>query len=119
MAGTGAAPNLQNKVQRLRARKAAVGGQRGEAAVGEQGGFELAVILAAREFARAEHLEMIGHELRVEQHEAARAQSRDQMHERDLRGVAHAVEHALAEEGAAETYPVEPADKLAAVVDLD
>ena len=41
------------------------------------------------------------------------------MHERDLRGVARAVEHALAEEGAAERDAVESADELVAVIDLD
>ena len=41
------------------------------------------------------------------------------MHQRDLGGVARAVEHALAEEGAAERDAVEPADQLVAVIDLD
>src|SRR5262249_56777359 len=57
--------------------------------------------------------------LRVEQPEAAGAQPRHQMHHRDFRGVARAVEHALAEEGAAEAHAVEPADQRSAVVDLD
>ena len=62
---------------------------------------------------------MVGHELGVEQAEAAGLQPRDEMHERDLGGVARAVEHALAEEGAAEADAVEPADQRVAVVDLD
>jgi hypothetical protein len=40
------------------------------------------------------------------------------VHERDLRGVARAMEHALAEEGAAERYAVQPANKMIAVVYL-
>ena len=42
---------------------------------------------------------MLGEELRVEQAKAAGAQAGKKMDERDLGGVAGAVEHALAEEG--------------------
>ena len=50
---------------------------------------------------------------------SAGAQPRHQMHQGDLGGVAGAMEHALAEEGAAEAHAVKPADQLAAVIDLD
>ena len=62
---------------------------------------------------------MIGDELRVEQPVAAGFEPRDEMHQRDLRGIARAVEHALAEESAAERDAVESADQRVAVVDLD
>ena len=58
--------------------------------------------------------QVIRNELRVEQHEAARPQPRREVDERDLRGVAGAVEHAFAEERRAEVDPVEPADEPAA-----
>ena len=61
---------------------------------------------------------MIGHELGVEQAVAAGLEPRHQMHQRDLGGVTRAVEHALAEEGAAERDAVEPAHQQAAVIDL-
>ena len=67
----------------------------------------------------AESLEMIGDVLRVEQAIAAGAQPRHQMHQRNFRGVARAVEHALAEEGAAERDAIEPAGQLIAVIDFD
>ena len=69
------------------------------------------MILPPRHLDRAECLQVIGDELRVEQLEAAGSQPRDEMHERDLRSIARAVEHALAEEGAAERDAVEPADQ--------
>ena len=81
--------------------------------------FEQLVILPARHLDRAERLQMIGDELGVEQREAAGAQPRHQMHQRHLRGVARAVEHALAEERAAEADAVEPAGQLAVLVGLD
>ena len=62
---------------------------------------------------------MIGDILRVEQPVAAGDEARHQMHQRDLGSVARAVEHALAEEGAAERDAVEPADQRSAVIDLD
>ena len=54
---------------------------------------------------------MIGHELAVEQAEAADLQPRHQPGQSDLRGVARVREHALAEEGAAEADAVEAADQ--------
>ena len=62
---------------------------------------------------------MIGDELRVEQAIAAGLEPRDQMHQRDLGGIARAVKHAFAEERAAERHAVKPADQLVAVIDLD
>src|SRR5882757_1045779 len=62
---------------------------------------------------------MFGDELRVEQHKTAGDQPRDQMHQRDFRGVADVMKHALAEEGAAEADAVEPAGQIIAVPDLD
>ena len=41
------------------------------------------------------------------------------MHERDLRGVAGAMEHALSEEGAAQVHPVKAANQSTALVGLD
>src|SRR5690606_1288891 len=55
----------------------------------------------------AELCEVAGHELRVAQLEAAELQTRDEMDERDLRGVRDAAEHALAEERRAEPDAVE------------
>src|SRR5262249_2733137 len=77
------------------------------------------VIPSALHFGGPEGLEMRGDELGVEQDETAGAQARHEMHQRDLRGVAGAVEHALAEEGAAEAHPVKAAHQGAAVIDLD
>ena len=62
---------------------------------------------------------MLGDVLGVEQLEAARDQPRDQMHQRDLRGVARGVKHALAEEGASQADAVEPADEVVALPGLD
>ena len=62
---------------------------------------------------------MLGRELRVEQPETAGPEAREQMHERDLRGVAGAMKHALAEEGAAQAHPVETADQRLALIGLD
>src|SRR5947207_12206193 len=41
------------------------------------------------------------------------------MHQRDLRGMARAVKHALTEEGAAEAHAIKPADQHVAVIALD
>ena len=57
--------------------------------------------------------------LRVEQHEAARAQPIDQRDQRHLRRVGDAVEHRLAEERAAERDAVEAADQRAVLPRLD
>ncbi len=62
---------------------------------------------------------MLGGKLRVEQPEPAGAKAREQMHERRLRGVARAMEHAFAEEGAAQAHPIKAADQGLALVGLD
>src|SRR3982074_3051099 len=62
---------------------------------------------------------MVGHILCVEQFEAARDQPCHQMHQRHFRGIANAVKHTLAEEGAAQADAVEPADKIVILPDLD
>ena len=62
---------------------------------------------------------MLGDILRVEQAIAAGAQPRDQMHQRDFRGVARAMKHTLAEKRAAERDAVKSADQLVAVIDFD
>ena len=51
--------------------------------------------------------QMIGHELRVEQHETACDQAGHQMNQRDLRGVALGVKHAFTEECAAKADAIE------------
>ena len=80
---------------------------------------EVLAIEVARDLERAEALQMLGHELGVEQREAAALQPRHQMHQRDLAGVGLAAEHALAEERAAERDAVEAADQLAIQPGLD
>src|SRR6266478_2225497 len=77
------------------------------------------VILPALHLGGPEGLEVLGDELGVEQLESPRPQPRHQMHQRNFRGVAGAMEHALAEEGAAEAHPVKPADQDLPVIDLD
>ena len=77
------------------------------------------MITALGHLDRAERFEVLGDVLGVEQPVAAGAQARDQMHQRDLGGVARAVEHAFAEEGAAERDAVKPAHQRVAVIDLD
>ena len=62
---------------------------------------------------------MIGDELGVEQPVVTGFESRHQVHKRDFGGVARAVEHALAEEGAAKTDTIEAANQVFAVIDLD
>ena len=80
---------------------------------------EQRAIAPPRDFDGAEAAQMLGHILRVEQFKAAGDQPRHQMHQRDLRGVAGAVKHALAEEGAAEADAVESADQIVVLPDLD
>src|SRR5205823_13993092 len=58
-------------------------------------------------------------DLRVEQFETTRNQPRHQMDQCHLRGVTGVVKHAFAEEGAAETDPIEPADEVVIAPDLD
>ena len=62
---------------------------------------------------------MLGHELAVEQAEAALDQPRHQMDQRHLGGVALAAEHALAEERRADRDAVEAADQLAVAPAFD
>ncbi len=62
---------------------------------------------------------MRGDELAVEQLPAAGDQPRDEMRERDLRGVAHAADHRFAEKGAAQCDAVESADQLALLPAFD
>src|SRR5689334_13056421 len=62
---------------------------------------------------------MLGDELGVEQAIAACLKPRDKMHERDLRRIARAMKHALAEEGAAQRHAIEAADQFDALIDLD
>lgn len=62
---------------------------------------------------------MIGLELAVEQREPAEAQPRDQPRQRHFRRVARTRYHALAEKGAPQRQPVQPADQLFAVPDFD
>src|SRR5690606_35017846 len=68
---------------------------------------------------RAELAQMLGHELRVKQSKVRRAQHRDEMDQRDLGRVAIEVEHALAEEGAPDPHPIEPAGEPAVAPCLD
>src|SRR5437899_5616437 len=105
--------------QRLRTRHRMLHAERREIAIAAERGFQQLVILPPRHFERAEGFQVVGHELRVEQLETAGPEARDEMHQRDLRGVARAVEHALAEESAAERDAVETADERVAVIDLD
>src|SRR5207249_5176256 len=60
---------------------------------------EQPMVLAPRQLDRPEHLQMIGDELGIEQDKPAGAQPGDEVDQGDLRGVAGAVEHALAETG--------------------
>src|SRR5882724_8069711 len=80
----------------------------------EQGG-----ITPPRNLDGAEAAQMLGDILRVEQLESADDQPGHQMHQRHFRGVADAMEHAFAEEGAAEADAVEPADQIVILPDLD
>ena len=77
------------------------------------------MIAALGDLDRAERHQVIGDILGVEQPVSAGAQARHQMHQRDLRCVAGAMEHALAEEGAAERNAIETADQRIAVIDFD
>src|ERR1700726_4339510 len=93
--------------------------KRAKVAFADQRGVEQLVVGRPRHLDGAERAQMFGDELGVEQPETASLESRHQVHERNLGGVAGAVKHALAEEGAAETDAVEAADQRVAVVDLD
>src|SRR3954462_6677201 len=80
---------------------------------------EHGAVAPPRHFDGAEAAQVPGNELGVEQYKSAGDQPRDQMHQRDFRGVAGIMKHALAEEGAAETDAVEPAGEIIAVPRLD
>jgi hypothetical protein len=62
---------------------------------------------------------MPGHELRVEESEAAIFEPRHEIDERDLARVARAAEHALAKESAAEMHAVQSASELPVLPHLD
>src|SRR4051812_23508198 len=80
---------------------------------------EHGAVAPPRHFDGAEAAQVPGDELGVEQYKSAGDQPRDQMHQRDFRGVAGMMKHALAEEGAAEADAVEPAGEILAVPRLD
>src|SRR5436190_2507847 len=105
--------------EHLRAGERMQRAERGEVAFARERGFQQLVILAPRHLDRAEGPQVIGHELRVEQPKSAGLEARHEVHQCDLGGIARAVEHALAEERAAERNAVEPADELLALVDLE
>src|SRR5262249_50005006 len=105
--------------QHLRAGHRTAQAERAEIAFAQQRRLQQLVILPPRQLDRTEGLEVIGHELGVEQLEAAGLEPRHQVHERDLGGIARAVKHALAEEGAAERDAVEAADQRLVLVDLE
>src|SRR5262249_7692725 len=104
--------------QRLFAGHRPIGRECAEIRVAAKRCFQELVILPPRHLDRAEGLEMVGDELGVEQPEASCFEPRNQMHQRHLRGVARAMEHALAEESAAERDAVEPTHEGLAVIDL-
>ena len=78
-----------------------------------------AVIARLRQLDRAEGLQMIGEELRIEQPVSAGSKPRHEMNQRDLRGIARDMKHALAEERAPKAHAIEPTNELFAVIDLD
>src|SRR5262249_46058606 len=63
--------------------------------------------------------QVIGNELSVKQLETSRTQPCHQMHECHLGRIARAVEHAFAEERAAQGDPIESADQRRALVDFE
>src|SRR3954468_3224632 len=104
--------------KRLRSGHRLPGAQRAEIAITGERRLQELVVLPPRHFDGAENPEVIGHELRVQQLEPAGLEPGHEMHERNLGCVAGAVEHALAEEGAAEGHAVKTADKGIALVDF-
>ncbi len=62
---------------------------------------------------------MLRRELRVEQPKPAGPKAREQMRQRNLRGVTGAMKHAFAEEGAAQAHPIKAADQGVAVIGLN
>lgn len=73
----------------------------------------------ARDFLRAELGEVLGHELCVEQAEAAADQPGRQVHQRHLGSVASPREHTFAEEGSAQRDAIEAAHQFIAGPALD
>src|SRR3954454_12476536 len=69
------------------------------------------MIFTARYLDRAEALQMLGDELRIEELESADSQPRYEMDQRHLACIGRAAEHALAEKCRAELDAVEAADQ--------
>ena len=90
--------------------------QRAEIGRADQRGVEELVIGRPRDLDGAKCAQMIGDELGVEEPIAAGPEPRHQVDEGDFRRIAGMVEHALAEEGAAEADAIEAADQLAVLV---
>jgi hypothetical protein len=67
----------------------------------------------------AKATKMLGGELRIQQGEAARLKTLDEVYQSHLGGIAFPGEHALAEEHGPERDPVEAADELSAPPSLD
>src|SRR5262249_39359364 len=81
--------------------------------------FQQTVIAAFRHFDGAEGFQMFSDILCVEQPIAAGPEARDEMDQRDFGSVACAMKHALAEESSAKRHPIQPTDKVLAVIDFD
>ena len=77
------------------------------------------MIGAARYFHCAECSQVIGHKLGIEQAVVTGPQPGHEMHQRDLRSIARAVEHALAEKNAAKAHTIQAANQLIVFVDFD
>src|SRR5207253_6239396 len=105
--------------QRLFAGDRLLDAKRAEIAFARERVLQELVILAPRHLDRPEGAQVIGDELGVEQFESTGLQARHQVHQRHLGGVAGAVEHALAKEGAAERDPIKAADQFLALVGLN
>src|SRR5262249_35219931 len=105
--------------ERLHARDRTGRSERGKVGFAGERRFQQLVILSPRNLDRAERLEVIGDELRIEQLETAGPQPRGKVDERDLGCIARAVKHALAEERATKRDAVEPADQCAALVHFE
>ncbi len=84
-----------------------------------EGVFEAAQVVFARDFDGAEAQQVGGAPLRVEEGEAALAEAVDEGDEGDLGGVADAVEHGLAEKGAADGDAIEAAGEVTFVPGFD
>src|SRR4051794_35480698 len=78
-----------------------------------------ALVVAPADLDGAEPRQVLGHELRIEQLEPARPESRGEMHERHLGCIALTVKHGFPEEGGPELDAVKAADELAVAPRLD